>query len=196
MSGRGMGGRSTSGERCSRTPTNTARPAVPPRPCRPTVRLRVTRRQSWRQPHKSRHCVHWRLRTHRRRHHRLRVSPSTGRRSAARAGRRRARGEAGPCGHHERVTQSARYKRPRTGQAPGPPGTTSAGSPRGLPEVAQWTRFPSSAWNRTGRRTWSFTAYDMVVGSTSGELGVIAGAGLGFARFLLFLDPKLHRSTP
>jgi hypothetical protein len=136
-----MGGRSTSGERCSRTPTNTARPAVPPRPCRPTVRLRVTRRQSWGQPHKSRHCVHWRLRTHRRRHHRLRVSPSTGRRSAARAGRRRARGEAGPCGHHERVTQSARYKRPRTGQAPGPPGTTSAGSPRGLPEVAQWTRF-------------------------------------------------------
>jgi hypothetical protein len=54
----------------------------------------------------------------------------------------------------------------------------------------------SSAWNRIGRRTWSFTAYDMVVGSTSGELGVIAGAGLGFARFLLFLDPKLHRSTP
>jgi len=45
--------------------------------------------------------------------------------------------------------------------APGPPGTTSVGLQQALSEVAQWTRFPSSALESDWPQDFgAFTAYD------------------------------------
>jgi hypothetical protein len=63
--------------------------------------------------------------------------------------------------------------------APGPPGTTSVGLQQALSEVAQWTRFPSSALESDWPQDFgAFAAYDWWWVALLASLGVIAGAGL------------------